>query len=180
MKSKILIILLFFSLSFYAQEKFYTKSGTIIFESSVASFEEVKATNNKVTAIFKPETGDIAALALVKAFRFKIALMEEHFNENYAESDKYPKAKFSGKIENFNTEDLNKNERVWIKGKLTFHGVTKEIRIPANISKKNNSILVSSSFSIKPEDFGIKIPKIVRKKIAKRVDVKLNFELNKK
>jgi polyisoprenoid-binding protein YceI len=179
MKFKISILVIFFTLTFYAQEKYYTKSGTIIFESSVATFEEVKATNTKVTAIFKPETGDIAALALVKAFRFKVALMEEHFNENYAESNKYPKAKFSGKIENFDPTTLN-NTKVWIKGKLTFHGVTKEVRITADISNKNDMIQISSSFTLKPEEFGIEIPKIVRKKIAKEVDVSLNFSLKKK
>ena len=179
MKFKISILVIFFTLSIYAQEKYYTKSGTIIFESSVASFEEVKATNTKVTAVFKPETGDIAALALVKAFRFKVALMEEHFNENYAESNKYPKAKFSGKIENFDQTTLY-NTKVWIKGKLSFHGVTKEIRITADISNKKDIILISSSFTLKPEEFGIEIPKIVRKKIAKEVDVSLIFSLKKK
>ena len=77
----------------FSQGKFLTKSGAITFEASVPSFEEVKATNDKVTAIINTETSDIAALALVKGFRFKVALMEEHFNENYAESDKFPKAK---------------------------------------------------------------------------------------
>ncbi len=178
MKSKILLIFLFFSLSFYAQEKYYTKSGTIIFESSVPAFEEVKASNTKVTAILKKETGEIAALALVKAFRFKIALMEEHFNENYAESDKYPKASFSGKIKDYTTKSLN--AKVMIQGKLTFHGVTKNIEVPATISNKDDSIHLKASFSLKPEDFGIEIPKLVRKKIAERVDVRLDFELKKK
>lgn len=180
MKTKLLIAFLCVSLSFYAQEKYYTKSGTITFESSVPSFEEVKATNTKVSAILKDD-GTIASLALVKAFRFKIALMEEHFNENYAESNQFPKAKFSGKIENFNLQDLNASDtKVTIKGKLTFHGVTKEIIVPATISKKDTSIFLNASLSLKPEDFGIKIPKIVRKKIAERVDVNLNFQLNKR
>ena len=177
MKIKILTLLVLCAMQSIAQEKYYTKSGSITFESSVPSFEEVKATNNKVTAIFKPETGDIAALVLVKAFRFKIALMEEHFNENYAESNKYPKAKFSGKIKDYN---LKKNNEVIISGKLTFHGVTQQIEVPASIKKQNNSIQLTASFSLEPEDFGIHIPKIVRSKIAKKVDVTLSFTLNKK
>lgn len=180
MKSTTFILLFLVTTAFYAQEKYYTKSGTLVFESSVASFEEVKATNSKVTAIFKKETGDVAALALVKAFRFKIALMEEHFNENYAESNKFPKAKFSGKIQSYNLEMLSKETQVVLKGNLTFHGVTQQIETPATISSKNNTIYLTASFKLKPEDFGIKIPKIVRNKIAKKVDVSLNFELKGK
>lgn len=181
MKTKlILLFCTLFIFNFTAQNKYYTKSGTIVFESSVKSFEEVKATNNKVTSIFKSNSGEIAALALTKAFRFKIALMEEHFNENYAETNKFPKVKFSGKIENYNIGLLKKISPVNIIGKLTFHGVTNEIKVAASIYQKNKKIYLTSSFTLRPEDYGIKIPKIVRKKIAKEVDVTLNFELSKK
>ena len=83
-------VYLFFTLiSFFAfsQEKYLTKTGTLVFEASVPSFEEIKATNTNVTAIFNASNGEFATLALVKGFRFKNALMEEHFNESYAESD---------------------------------------------------------------------------------------------
>ena len=180
MKSKILILLVFFSVSFYAQEKYYTKSGTITFESSVPSFEEVKATNTKVTAILKDD-GTIASLALTKAFRFKIALMEEHFNENYMESTRFPKATFSGKIENFSMDQLTSSDKEFrIIGKLTIRGVSINIEIKSHINKLENTITIKSSFTTTPEDFGIKIPKIVRNKIAKKVDVTFNFILKKK
>ena len=162
MKSKILILFVFFSVSFYAQEKYYTTSGTITFESSVPSFEEVKATNTKVTAILKDD-GTIASLALTKAFRFKIALMEEHFNENYMESTRFPKATFSGKIVNFSMDKLSATEKEFsLKGKLTIRGVVKNIEIKSQIKKLENIITIRASFSTTPEDFGIKIPKIVR------------------
>mgnify|MGYP000626502263 CR=1 FL=1 len=180
MKSKILILFVFFSVSFYAQEKYYTTSGTITFESSVPSFEEVKATNTKVTAILKDD-GTIASLALTKAFRFKIALMEEHFNENYMESTRFPKATFSGKIVNFSMDQLSASDKEFnIKGKLTIRGVSKNIEIKSQIKKSGNTITIRSSFTTTPEDFGIKIPKIVRNKIAKNVDVTFNFILKKK
>ena len=179
MKSRILIVLLFFSLSFYAQEKYYTKSGTIIFEASVPAFEEVKATSSKVTAVFKSETGDIAALALVRGFRFKVALMEEHFNENYAESDKFPKAKFLGKIQNYNASILNGN-KIIIKGELTFHGITNNVEVNGEINKKGNSINLSANLSVKPEDYNINIPKLIRKKVAETIDIQINFDLIKK
>lgn len=181
MKYKVLLLSVLFSAITFAQDKYYTKSGTIIFEASVPSFEEVKAKNSKVTAIFKPETGDIAALALVKGFRFKVALMEEHFNENYAESDKFPKAKFSGKIKNYNPSNLSNNEnKIIIKGKLTFHDVTNEIEVVGKIKKDGNSIYLSTVFSVKPEDYNINIPKIVRKKVAETIDIQLDFKLSKK
>lgn len=174
------MLFVFFSVSFYAQEKYYTKSGTITFESSVPSFEEVKATNTKVTAILKDD-GTIASLALTKAFRFKIALMEEHFNENYMESSSFPKATFSGKIVNFTMDQLRPNEKEFrIKGTLTIRGISKNIELKSQIKRQENSISITSNFTAIPEDFGIKIPKIVRNKIAKKVDITFNFILKKK
>lgn len=180
MKYKILLLTVFFSFITFAQDKYYTKSGTIIFESSVPSFEEVKATNDKVTAILKSD-GTIAALALTKAFRFKIALMEEHFNENYIESNQFPKASFSGKIVDFNISELSSSDKIFkIKGALIIRGIKKEVVIESNIKLVDGVIHLKADFSVKPEDFNIKIPSIVRKKVAKEVDVSLNFELKEK
>ena len=103
---KLIFLFVLVSVNCLAQSKYLTKTGTVNFEASVPSFEEVKASNNSVTAILNTENGEFAALALVKGFRFKNALMEEHFNENYAESDKYPKAVFRGKITNLAEVDL--------------------------------------------------------------------------
>src|SRR5688500_14963512 len=93
MRKNVLIALLLLSAGVSAQ-KMITKTGKVTFEASVPSFEEVKATHDAVTCVLNPATGEIASLALIKGFRFKIALMEEHFNENYIESNKYPKATF--------------------------------------------------------------------------------------
>lgn len=172
--------IVFFSIQSFAQEKYQTKSGTITFESSVPSFEEVKATNNKVTAILKDD-GTIASLALTKAFRFKIALMEEHFNENYMESDKFPKATFSGKISNFSINQLSTTAKEFeLKGVLSIKGVSKEITTTCFLTIKDNAIHLSSKFTTPPEGFNITIPSIVRSKIAKEVDVSIEFEFTKK
>jgi hypothetical protein len=180
MKSKILILLFLCSLQLFAQEKLYTKSGTIIFESSVPSFEEVKATNTKVTAILKSD-GTIASLALVKGFRFKIALMEEHFNENYIESSKFPKATFSGKIIDYSFDKLTTaKQNFLIKGKLTIRGKSKEFTIKSQLQKDAQTIVLEAEFIAKPEDFDIQIPKIVRSKVAKEVVVSLFFEFKEK
>jgi polyisoprenoid-binding protein YceI len=180
MKKYGFVIFLFLSLSFLAQEKYYTKSGEITFESSVPTFEEIKASNTKVTAIIK-DNGEIASLTLVKAFQFKIALMEEHFNENYIESDKYPKATFSGKIINFSMNDLSTEEQEFsVKGNLLLHGVEKEISVLSKIKKVDDTIYFISNFSLIPADFAIEIPKIVQTKIAKQIDVFLAFKMTKK
>lgn len=177
---KFLFHILFFVSAFsFAQEKYLTKTGALSFEASVPSFEEVSAKNNSVTAIINTENGEIAVLALIKGFRFKNALMEEHFNENYAESNKYPKAVFEGNIENFSKE--NSQGSFKISGNLTFHGVTNTINeIPVKINKAGNKIIISGSFKVLASDYKIEIPKIVRNKIAEDVNVKFSLELLKK
>ena len=172
-------ILFFISAFSFAQEKYLTKTGLISFEASVPSFEEVAAKNNSVTAIINTENGEIAVLTLIKGFRFKNALMEEHFNENYAESDKYPKAIFEGNIENYSNE---KDEGIFkVIGNLTFHGVTKTVKeIPVRVIKEEDKIIISGIFKLMASDFKIDIPKIVRNKIAEDVDVNFRFELLKK
>ncbi|WP_299438737.1 YceI family protein [uncultured Aquimarina sp.] len=165
--------------SILAQGKYITKKGTINFEASVPSFEEVKAKNTTVTAILNTDNGEFAALALIKGFRFKNALMEEHFNENYIESDDYPKATFKGKLVGFDINDI-KGEYM-IKGTLTLHGKSKEIETKGSLSKDDEvTISISSSFIAKPEEFDIKIPSIVSKKIADDISVNFNFKLVKK
>ncbi|WP_298758446.1 YceI family protein [uncultured Psychroserpens sp.] len=176
---KIIYLVAFVCINMTAQNKFITKTGVINFEASVPSFEEVAAKNNSVTAIINTENGEFAALALVKGFRFKNALMEEHFNENYAESDQFPKATFKGKIDNF---DLKKDTSTYnIEGSLAFHGKTKVLKdLAVTINIKENTIIMSGKFVTKASDFDIDIPKIVSNKIAEDVMVSFEFELNKK
>ena len=172
-------VFFFVSTLTFSQGKYLTKTGELRFEASVPSFEEVAAKNNAVTAIMNTENGEIAALALINGFRFKNALMEEHFNENYAESNKYPKAIFQGKVENFSMENATGNFK--ITGKLTFHGVTKTIEdIPVSVKKNGDKITIIGSFKVLAPDFNIEIPKIVRNKIAEDVQVSFSFELLKK
>ena len=177
---KLLFILFLFTISTsIAQDKYLTKTGTVNFEASVPSFEEVAASNSTVTAILNSENGEFAALALVKGFRFKNALMEEHFNENYAESSKYPKATFKGIISGF---DLNNIKSTYnISGELEFHGVKKSYEnLTVKVSKNGTTIILAGSFKTNPIDFNIEIPSIVKNKIAENVDVSFRFELEKK
>ncbi|KXO01408.1 hypothetical protein LS48_01245 [Aequorivita aquimaris] len=180
MKNTVIIFLIFTSIAI-GQNKFITKTGTINFEASVPSFERVAATNNSATAIINSENGELAVLAFVKAFRFENALMEEHFNENYAESDKFPKATFKGKILDFIFDNLNGTTNLLVQGDLEFHNETKHFaQIPISLKLKNNKIYLSGRFSVLASDFKIKIPKIVQTKVSNTVEVVFNFELYKK
>lgn len=160
------------------QEKKITKTGTITFEASVPSFEEVKGKNTAVTCILNTTNGEIAALALMKGFRFKVALMEEHFNENYVESSKFPKATFKGKIENFDVSKVSTTSKDYtIKGKLELHGKSKDVTSIAKIKKVGADLEVKTNFAVNISDFDIEIPSVVSKKIAKKVTVDCNFLL---
>lgn len=178
MKNKMIITLLLISSFALAQDKLITKTGTITFEASVPSFEEVKAKNSSVSCVLNTKTGEIASLALMKGFRFRLALMEEHFNENYIESDKFPKATFKGQIENFDYSKITTTATNYtIKGKLELHGKSKDIVITAKIKKGKDGIEIVSNFILNSDDFDIEIPSVVSKKVAKKVNVELEFVL---
>ena len=178
---KLLFLLAFISLGVTAQNKYLTKTGTVNVEASVPSFEEVSAKNNAVTAILNTENGEFASLVLVKGFRFKNALMEEHFNENYAESDQFPKATFKGSIAGFSIEKLENTSTYSLNGTLEFHGESKTLKnVPIEISKSGDTITFTGNFKAKASDFNIKIPKVVSSKIAEDIEVSFSFELDKK
>jgi len=115
---------------------------------------------------------------LLKGFIFKKELMQEHFNENYVESDKYPKASFTGSF----TEDLslttNGVYKIKVKGNLTLHNITKGIEVPATLEVSDGKVKGSSEFKLKPEDFNISIPSIVRDKIESEITVHVKIDCN--
>ncbi len=162
----------------FSQDKIITKNGKITFEASMPAVEEVKAKNESVTCVVNTKTGEIASLAMIKGFRFKVALMEEHFNENYMESDKFPKATFKGKIDNFDYAKLTSQPKEYtIKGKMEIHGKTKDITITAKIKKTGDGMALDADFFINTDDYGIEIPSVVSKKISKKVAVTLDGTL---
>lgn len=179
---KLVYLIALINVSAFSQGKYLTKTGETTFEASVAAFEEVKGTSGTTTAILNTENGDLAALALVKGFRFKNALMEEHFNENYADSDDYPKTNFRGTIKDFSLDKLSANaSTMTLDGTLTFRGETKKLSdLPLNISVNGDVISVSGKFKATPEEFDIKIPKVVQSKITESIEVSFEFDLKKK
>ena len=171
------LVLLATTTCFYAQ-KYSTKTGVVAFEASVPSFEEVAGESKTASAILEPVTGNIAVLTLMKGFRFKVALMEEHFNENYVESDKYPKATFKGKVEGLDITKLTADPKPYtITGDLTLHGKTIKVSNSAKLSKSGNTITVTGNFKVQPKDFAIEIPSVVSKKVADKIDVTYKFQL---
>jgi YceI-like domain len=156
-------------------QNYMTKTGFIGFYSKTA-LEDIKAENNQVFAVLDPVSRHTAFAVLLKGFIFPKELMQEHFNENYVESDKYPKATFSGTC----TGDMDLNKEgtyeVVIKGDLNLHGVTKPIETTAQLEVKKDHIKGTSVFKLKPEDFNISIPGIVRDKIASEINVKVQID----
>lgn len=176
-----LIAALFMTISSVeAQNKFIDKKGSIKFEASEKLFEPVEATNESTTAILNADTGEFASLALMTGFRFKNSLMEEHFNENYIESETYPKAIFKGKLIGFDLSSLSvAPAEVEVDGKLQLHGKEKEIKTFVQLQELDGTIVMKGGFSVSPSDFGIEIPSVVKNKIAKEIKVSLNFKLVK-
>ncbi len=155
-----------------AQPKYFTKSGKISFYSK-SSLENIEAINNKVTSVWDVATGQIEFAVLMKGFEFEKALMQEHFNENYVESDKYPKAIFKGVIENSKAISLN-NDNVFtakVSGTLTLHGVTNPVNTSAVITVKSVVVAASCIFSIALADYKISIPSLVEDKINKKITI---------
>ena len=174
MKITLLIPILFLSFSIIAQEKMITKNGTISFEASVPAFEEVKAKNTGVSCVLNTKTGEIASLALMKGFKFKVALMEEHFNENYVESDRFPKAIFKGKIEGFDTSLITAAPKDFVlNGKLELHGKSVPIKTIAKISKSAAGINLNTTFSVNASDFNIAIPSVVKSKVSNKINIQV-------
>ena len=178
MKRQLIGIVLLLNFFVVSAQKFSTKTGNLKFEASVISFEEVAAENKNTAAILQTTTGDLAIVTLVKGFQFKIALMQEHFNENYMESEKFPKAYFKGKIENFKLSDLTQGvKNLKLQGDLTIHGKSKKIVTVAKVQLQENKLVLTGNFEVKPEEFGIEIPKLLTKKVAERVKIMYSLAL---
>ncbi|MGI8893122.1 MAG: YceI family protein [Bacteroidia bacterium] len=155
-----------------AQGKFFTRNGYIKFYSE-ATMENIEAHNRQVTSFLDTETGEFAFSVLMKSFQFEKALMQEHFNENYVESDKYPKSTFKGKISNPEVINYKKDGvyNVQVDGDLTIHGVTKKVSTDGTIEVNGGKIIAKSKFPVAVADYNISIPAVVRDNIAKEVEV---------
>lgn len=172
MKTIYTLLVLFLITGLNAQDRYLTRSGDVKFFSS-APLEDIEANTNKALSIVDLSKGQIAVDILIKSFEFEKKLMQEHFNENYMESDKYPKAKFAG---TFEAPDALKQMRegvyeLEVTGDLTIHGVKQQIKTNATLKVNMGKLSGAVVFQANVKEFGIKIPKVVVRNIAEEVEV---------
>jgi len=174
-KSVLFISLVVLSFAGMAQ-KYMTQSGTIKFFSETP-VENIEAVNNQVSTVLNAENGELVFSLLIKAFVFEKALMQEHFNEKYMDSDQFPKSTFKGKLLDFSLDQLSSEFTDFkVKGELTIHGVTKEIEIDAQLKLDGDQIIAKSNFTVEVADYEIKIPSAVRENIAKTIEITVNAD----
>ncbi len=173
--TSLLIIAATFSI--HAQIYKAKPDGSTISFFSKSPLEDIDATSKKATIGLNTATGDLQVGVAMVSFKFPKPLMEEHFNENYVESTKFPTCIFKGKIQE--TIDYTKDgeTKVTVKGTMALHGVTKEVEMKGTLTKKGNEIVINSDFKIKVADYNIKVPSLYVQNIAEVVDVKVNATL---
>ncbi|NTW34078.1 MAG: YceI family protein [Bacteroidetes bacterium] len=176
---KIAVILFALSNNVFAQ-KYISKTGKVSFYSE-ATMEKIEAHNNQMNAAINLTTSDVVFKVLIKSFEFEKALMQEHFNENYLESDKFPNATYIGKITNESDIIYTKDGtyKAITEGNLTIHGVTKKITETGTIQVKDGKIIIVAKFNILLKDYNIKIPKNVANNISETVQISVNVTLDK-
>ena len=169
------MILLVLSTQFLMAQKYFTKTATISFYSETP-IENIEATTHQAMSLINSENGEMVFKVQIKTFQFEKALMQEHFNEKYLESDKYPDALFKGQIADIGNVDFNKDGeyKVKVTGQLTIHGVTNDVVADGSITVKGGDVSAEATFPATLADYDINIPGAVRDNIAKVVDIKVN------
>lgn len=177
MKIKHIIVaaIILFSLNSFGQKQI-TKSGVIDIFSQTPAFT-IKGSNKKVASVLNTETGEVVASTLVRSFKFAEALVEEHFNENYMESHKFPKAVFKGKITNFKSIDLKKEGTydIAIEGKLTLHGQTQYIKEKGKLTIKAGKISAKTTFNVSLAAYKVEVEKAYKHAIKDAIELKISF-----
>lgn len=175
MKKAVSIFLLLFGLQSLNAQIYKAKDGgTQISFFSEAPLENIEALNKGAVIVLNTVSNDVQVRVTIQNFKFKNSLMEEHFNENYMESEKFPTAVFKGKINE--TIDYGKEgeSKVSVSGKMEMHGVTKDIVIEGTLAKKGDEITIASKFKVKVADYNIKVPSMYIKNIAEEVEITIN------
>lgn len=173
MKFLIILILSVIAIQLNAQDVFLSQNANISFFSTTP-IEDIDAKSDKAVGAVNVKTKDVFFKVQMTSFVFKKSLMQEHFNENYIESEKYPTGTLKGKINE--DIDLTKNGtyNVTVTGDFTIHGVTQNRTFPGTIVVSAGQIEVTCAFNVKLADYKIEIPTVVLKNIAESVAVKVN------
>lgn len=156
-------------------QKLYTKNGHISFFSKT-SMENIQADNNQVLSVLNTQSGELQFSVIIKSFHFEKALMEEHFNENYLESDKYPKSTFKGTITDISKVNFTADGSypVTVSGDLSIHGATNKVNTKGTINIKGGKVTATSTFTVALADYKITVPKLVEANISKTIEIKIN------
>ncbi len=155
-----------------AGNRYFTRSGVIGFVSATPLID-IAGENKAVTSFLDIKTGEVVFSVFIKDFKFKLALAEEHFNENYMYSEKFPQSRFKGKITNINSIDLTKDGIyiVGVEGQLTIKDRTNSVAAKGTLTVKDGKIEARSEFSVQLKDYNIEVPKIVDDKVAKVIPI---------
>lgn len=175
MYNKIFVLIVGFGcVSLNAGAQKYSTEKTFVSFFSDAAIEDITAENTKTAGVFNAATSDIAFSVPIKEYQFEKSLMQEHFNEKYMETEKFPKATFQGKVSGYDPTATGV-QKVTSKGKLAIHGETKEVEIPGTIEKQGDKLLMKSKFTVKLADYKIAIPQLLWQNIAEQVEVTTDF-----
>lgn len=173
-KQTLFLVLIAASFQLQAQKLFATKTGQIKFNAS-SPLEQIVAVNNQVDSKMIDKTGQIVFSVLIKSFKFENQLMEDHFNENYMESSKIPKAEFKGYITNVSSVDFSKNGTypITVEGTLAMHGVPQKVSVFGSMIIENGKPSITGSFKVKIKDYGI-TGLYIGEKIASEAEISVN------
>ncbi len=154
-------------------ESLYVCKNVKINLYSKAPIEDIEATSTKGTSVYNSATGELVFSVPIRSFQFEKALMQEHFNENYMESDKYPQASFKGKVQEH--IDVNKDGAypVNVTGVLDVHGIKQTRAITGSINVHNGTLTIVSEFIVKCADHQIAIPTIVFHNIGETIRIQV-------
>ena len=161
----------------YAQAQIYLAKECEISFFSKTAVRNIEGVNKTAKPILNTQNGEIAVKISVQGFKFPDPLMQEHFNENYMETDKIPNASFKGKVNEKIDYTKDGENKVTVTGKMNIHGVEKEVTLTGTLTVKGGDIILDTKFMVHLADYNIKIPAIVTADLATDIEVKLNSTL---
>jgi len=178
MKKYFLMGLLFAAAVADAQDRYLTRTGHIWFYSE-APMENIEAHNRQVTAVLDVVKGELAYKVIMKSFEFEKAAMQDHFNTQYLHTDKFPNAQFEGKITNLAAINFKKDGvyTAQVEGKMTIHGVTKDIKQTGTVEVKAGNVVTKAKFNINLADYNVQVPSDFARKISQTIQINVDCTL---
>jgi polyisoprenoid-binding protein YceI len=180
MKKYIYIALLLIGFQFVNAQNYITKEGSIELYAETTLLT-IDGKTQSAGSILNASTGEVVATVLITSFKFKEALLEEHFNENYIESHKFPKSQFKGKITNWSSVNINKDGTypITIEGDLTMHGETRPLKSSGTLIVSGGKISASTEFLISLANYKIKVEESYKDRIPDNIKITLKFNYAK-